>query len=188
MTTSWSRWTFALGMAAAVTMATGAVQAAENEPAGDAAKSRADAEVATPTHRQTQLIKVNDGERSATQLNSFATTPDGRILAGCGSSNENGEVRVFDAEGNYVETWSSPVRVEAIGVRAADGVVFIAGNGRLVKLDPEGAVLANEPSPHATLSKDAAEKIREQVLQRAKQMATTYERQITVYDLSLIHI
>src|SRR5690606_19563096 len=45
-----------------------------------------------------------------------------------------------------------------------------------------GNLQANEPSPHATVSKENAEKIREEIIARSKQAITTYERQIGVYD------
>src|SRR5690606_36520007 len=101
-----------------------AAEAAEN---AEATISRSDAEIATPTHYQTGLLKVDGGDLPATKINCFATTADGELLAGCGTSNDNGEIRVFDVEGNYVETWSTPVMVEAIGVRGRDGAIFVAG-------------------------------------------------------------
>lgn len=144
--------------------------------------SHEEAEKATPTHRQTGLLKIDGGDLPKTKINCFATTAEGYLLAGCGTTKENGEVRVFDNDGNYVETWSSPVMVEAIGVRKSDGVVFLAGNGQLVKLDPSGSLMTQEQSPHAAVSKEQAEKIREEVVNRNQQMITTYERQIEVYQ------
>ncbi|MGI9455985.1 MAG: hypothetical protein ACR2NU_05450 [Aeoliella sp.] len=141
-----------------------------------------EAQLATPTHRQTKLIKANLEDLEKTKLNCFCVAGDGRILAGCGTSNEDGEIRVFDAAGEYVETWSVPVKVEAVNVRASDGAVFIGGNGRLVKLDESGALLADKESPHASVSKEMAEKIRESVIVQIKQRAKMYERQIGVYE------
>ena len=66
--------------------------------------SREAASMATPTHHQTGLLKIDGGDLPPAKINCFATTSAGELLAGCGTSKENGEIRVFDAEGNYVET------------------------------------------------------------------------------------
>ncbi len=157
-----------------------AVQASSKGSDGD--NDTAEAQLATPTHQQSKIIQVNLDDLEETKLNCFCVAPDGRILAGCGSSNEDGEIRVFNTDGDYVESWSVPVKVEAVNVRATDGVVFIAGNGHLVKLDESGNLLADKESPHASVSKEQAEKIRESVIQQLKQQAGMYERQIGIYE------
>lgn len=154
------------------------------EQAGEQVVSSAasEAKLGTPTHRQVKIIKANQEGLSNTKLNCFCMTQDGRILGGCGTSTEDGEVRVFDAAGEYVESWSTPVKVEAINVRASDGMVFVAGNGRLVKLDDTGALVANEASPHATLTEEQAAKMREAVVKQLSERVEMYRNQAKVYD------
>jgi hypothetical protein len=144
--------------------------------------SDAEAELATPTHRQTKIIAANQEGLPNTTVNCFTMTRDGRLLAGCGTSDKDGQVRVFDADGEYVETWSTPVKVEAINIRATDGMVFVAGDGRLVKLDESGNLVANEPSPHATVTKEQAAKMREAVIEQMKSQAEMYKRQAKIYE------
>ncbi|WP_442484181.1 hypothetical protein [Aeoliella sp. SH292] len=141
-----------------------------------------EAELATPTHKQTKIIAANQEGLPNTTVNCFTMTRDGRLLAGCGTSDKDGQVRVFDADGEYVETWSTPVQVEAINIRSTDGMVFVAGGGRLVKLDESGNLVANEPSPHATVTKEQAAKMREAVIVQMKSQAEMYKRQAKIYE------
>ena len=141
-----------------------------------------EAKLATPTHRQSKIIKANQEGLDKTKLNCFTMTRDGRILAGCGSSKENGEIRVFDSNGEYVESWSTPCKVEAVNVRASDGMVFVAGNGILAKLDDTGNLVAENQSPHATVSDEQAEKMREAVVKQMTERVDMYRRQAEIYD------
>ena len=68
-------------------------------------------------------------------LTCFCVTPDNRVLAGCEA--KKGEIRVFDPAGEYVESWESPLKPEAIFARG-DGAIFVAGEGQLAKLSPKG--------------------------------------------------
>lgn len=135
--------------------------------------------LATPTHHQTAIIKANVEKMPATKLTCFALTPEGQILAGCNGS--SGEIRVFDNEGNYVETWSLPIKPEAMYVRA-DGAVFIAGAGQLVKLDTRGNIVKQTAAPHAEALKINADDIRKEVVDRAKQTAERMAKQGELYD------
>ncbi|MCO6046694.1 hypothetical protein NG895_22590 [Aeoliella sp. ICT_H6.2] len=156
------------------------VAASSDKPVISAAES--EAELGTPTHRQVKIIKANQEGLSNTKLNCFCMTLDGRILAGCGSSKDNGEIRVFNSDGDYVETWSTPVKVEAINVRANDGHVFVAGDGRLVQLDDTGSLIADKPSPHASVSKEQAAKMRQAVIDQLTSRVKLYQQQAKIYD------
>ena len=141
-----------------------------------------EANLATPTHRQTKIIKANQEGLSNTKLNCFAMTRDGRILGGCGTSKDNGEIRVFDSNGDYVETWSTPCKVEAVNVRASDGMVFVAGNGILAKLDDTGNLVAEKKSPHASITDEQAEQMREAVIKQLTERVEMYRKQAEIYD------
>lgn len=155
-------------------------ESSESEP--DVSSALSEARLATPTHRQVKIIKANLDDLEQTKLNCFCTTKSGHILAGCGSSADDGEIRVFDSEGEYVESWSTPVKVEAVNVRAEDGHVFVAGNGRLVELDKTGALVRDEESPHATIDEEQLEEIRETVIQQMAERTNMYKRQMEIYD------
>ncbi|QDU54387.1 NHL repeat-containing protein [Aeoliella mucimassa] len=141
-----------------------------------------DAELGTPTHHQTKILKANQEGLESTKLNCFCMTLDGRVLAGCGTDESNGEIRVFDSNGDYVESWKTPVMVEAINVRASDGQVFVAGNGKLVMLDDAGNVKLEKQSPHASVSEEQAAKMREAVIAQLTQRVEMYKQQAKIYD------
>jgi hypothetical protein len=135
--------------------------------------------VVHPTHKQTLVINVNADDLAQTTLHSFCLNPDGQILAACGDG--PGEIRVFNGDGAYVESWEVPVRPEAINV-GSDGNVYIAGNGKLIRLDAKGKVLHQAESPHAAellASKDA---LRKEIVDQSKQMAEQFGEQIKQYE------
>ncbi len=137
-------------------------------------------ELAKATHKQVGIIKVNIDNLSEAKLNCFCLDNNGRILAGCGSNDKNGEIRVFEADGSYVESWSVPVMVEAVNVRASDGMVVVAGSGKLVKLSPDGNLIAEADAPHVTAMDN--DELRKQIVEQAKQLETAYKRQAKMYD------
>ncbi len=94
-----------------------------------------------PTHKQTKLIDVNQDDLEKTKLRSFCLQPDGTILAACGgpSGGRGGEVRLFDPAGEYLSSWELSVDPEAINV-GSDGYVYIAGEGKLLRLSADGKV------------------------------------------------
>ncbi|MEX2170388.1 MAG: PDZ domain-containing protein [Pirellulales bacterium] len=135
--------------------------------------------LATPTHHQTTIIKANVENLTATKVKCFALTPEGQVLAGC--NGESGEIRVFDTDGNYVETWSTSVQPEAMYVRA-DGTVFVAGAGQLIKLDARGNLVKQSPAPHAASLERSTDDIRKEVLQQHQQSFGRLAQQGAMYD------
>lgn len=135
--------------------------------------------LATPTHHQTTIIKANVENLPATKVKCFALTPEGQVLAGC--NGESGEIRVFDTDGNYVETWSTSVQPEAMYVRA-DGTVFVAGAGQLLKLDARGNLVKQSPAPHASSLELSSDDIRKEVLQQHEQSFARMAQQGNMYD------
>lgn len=156
--------------------------------AGKVTSELTEANLATPTHRQTRIIKANIDDLENTKLNCFCLTKTGQVLAGCGSSKDDGQIRVFNFDGDYVETWSIPVKVEAVNVRESDGHVFVAGNGRLVELDETGALVKDEESPHASIDDDQMAKIRETVIAQMNERTKMYQRQMEIYDRQIEQI
>jgi sugar lactone lactonase YvrE len=137
---------------------------------------------ATATHHQTGVIDANVSGQPQVSLKCFCLTPDNRVLAGCvGAANE---IRVFDAGGNYLASWSAPFPPDAIFARA-DGTVFLAGQGKLARLSGDGQVELERESPHAATTDADREQIREQVIAQAKQQAQMHAQQTVVYDKML---
>ena len=88
-------------------------------------------------------------------MNSFCVNIDGNLLAACGGDREEyiqadkpgeyrvrkvsepAEIRVLSPQGKLLKTLPMPFRPEAICV-AADGTIYVGGDGRLAKFDQEG--------------------------------------------------
>jgi hypothetical protein len=136
----------------------------------------------TPTHHQTGAITANVAGQPQTNLKCFCLTPDNRILAGCVEALN--EIRVFAADGKYLETWTAPFQPEAIYART-DGAVFLAGEGKLAKLTAAGEVELECTSPHAAAISTDRDKIREEVIAQAKRSAEMYAQQTEQYDKML---
>ena len=97
------------------------------------------------THEQIATIEVGSKILPGMRINSFCLNQDGQLLAACG--NGPGEIRVFDADGKQLEVWKLPVAPEAINVDQ-DGTVYVAGSGKLLKLDSHGKILMTKEAPH----------------------------------------
>jgi hypothetical protein len=132
-----------------------------------------------PTHRQMSIIPANVDGQSQVSLTCFCLTPDDRIVAGC--VGETGELRVFDIEGKYIESWSAPVKPEAIFVQA-DGTILLAGEGQLAKLSSNGKLELQKTAPQAAAVNANPEKIREEVIAQAKQRAEQFAKQSETFN------
>ncbi len=131
------------------------------------------------THEQAAIIKVEDDEGNKLPLLTFCLDKDGNILAGVGS--ETGQIRVFDPDGKYLRSWAVAVKPEAVHA-AANGSVYVAGDGKLLKYDDQGKLLLEADAPHAAAIKSNASELREQVIAQAKARAEMYSRQGEIYQ------
>jgi sugar lactone lactonase YvrE len=165
-----------------------AIELVTKEPAATAAHAAAvgpgaDAEPAaileTPSHRQVAIIQANVSGQPQTTLTCFSLAPDDRILAGC--AGETGEIRVFDSAGKHLESWSLPIKPEAIFARP-DGAIFVAGGGEVAQLTKEGKLALQKRAPHAASLKENPEQLREQIVAQHKQRADMILRQTEQFD------
>lgn len=145
--------------------------------AGSALDDRSALSVAT--HRQASTIKVNMPGHPDVKLTSFCLTADDEILAGC--AGEKGEIRVLSTDGKLVKSFLLPIKPEAISSRA-DGCIFVAGEGKLLKLSSDGKVELNIEAPQAAALKDHPEKLKEEVISQAKESAKQFKEQSATYD------
>jgi hypothetical protein len=139
-------------------------------------------QLATPTHHQTGLIKVNVDGLPNRSLECFCLTPDGRILAGLAGG--SGEIRVIGKQGDYLESWTAPFEPEAIYARA-DGKVFLAGEGKVARLSSLGEVELEHQAPHTEAMGQDLDKIREEVISQNRNRAEVYVEQAKQYDQML---
>jgi hypothetical protein len=162
-----------------------ATEAEPTEPAADPTDTSAETTEAAkkslgrPTHKQVATIDINSGDLEEVSLNSFCLSPNGNIFAACG--NGPGEIREFTPAGEFVSSWQIDTKPEAINV-GSDGNVYVAGQGRLLKLSDSGEVLLDEEAPHVAAITANPEKIREEIIEQTKQMREQFTEQIKVYE------
>lgn len=159
-------------------------ESSSNQPKDETASQKSTADtaakaIAVATHRQAGTIQIAEAGQPQAKVVCYCLTEDGNILAGCVA--DTGEVRAFDAEGKLTDTWNLPVNPEAICV-GKGGSVYIAGEGKLLKLAPTGSVELTKPSPQAAALTEHPEKLREEVIAQAKQRAEQFANQSKVYD------
>lgn len=95
-----------------------------------------------PSCEEVGLIQVGDASKPGS-LKNFCLNAEGNILACYGDS-----IRVYSPAGKLLNTLSLEIKPGAICV-AKDGSIFAAGDGRVLKLDSAGKVLASAASPVA---------------------------------------
>jgi len=108
-----------------------------------------------PACAEVGSIQVGDAKNRGT-LRNFCLNTDGNILA-CFAAHETAKstdaksvsgIRVYSPAGALLKTLPLDIKPCAVCV-TKDGTIFVAGDGRLLKLNQEGKVLASADSPVA---------------------------------------
>jgi len=121
-----------------------------------------------PSCKELSKIQVGEGKPGGT-LRNFCLDAEGNVLA-CvvrGSGNE-GSLRVYSPDGKVLRTMKLTIRPGAACV-ATDGAIFVAGDGRVLKLDKDGKMLAAADSPVANEKVAISKETEEMVQEMAKQ-------------------
>jgi hypothetical protein len=150
-----TRWTVAVAVAFTACLS-GAVYGADPvERAEEAARARNKGW--NPATVEVALIQVGKGE-PAGALKNFCLDVQGNILAcyaphpaglaASGNADHGPGIRVYSPDGKLVKTLPLEIKPGAVCV-IEDGSIFVAGDGKLLKLDAAGKVLASAPSPVA---------------------------------------
>jgi hypothetical protein len=115
-----------------------------------------------PKYQEIALIQVVKHSKGGS-LHNYCLNTNGDILACCGGKfvrvvdeqqgktadvAEPAEIRVLSPMGNPITSWPMEQKVQAICV-GRDGAIFAAGNGRILRLDQTGKVIASAVSPVA---------------------------------------
>lgn len=106
----------------------------------------------TPACEELGVIQVGDSKKSGS-LKNFCLNSEGNILA-CfvparSADGKGGPgIRVYSPKGDLLKTLPLEIKPGAVCV-AKDGTIFTAGDGRVLKLDAAGKVLASATSPVA---------------------------------------
>jgi hypothetical protein len=165
--------------------ATKMMQSYEEEQRAAAAARGKDA-AWKPSCKEVNLIQVG----SPGALKNFCLNQDGNILAcyaGTGRSsdakNASG-LRVYSPKGELLKTMPLEIKPDAVCV-AKDGAIFTAGEGRLLKLDASGKVLASAESPVAKLPVAINKEVEDMVKEMAKQTKRPFKEQLAEMKTSL---
>jgi len=145
------------------------------------AATTAKAEPATHTRQTDFFVKGHDDKG---WLQAFAVDSKGRLLAAVGSKATYGigaskvsavtrEVQVFSAEGKPLEHWPLDFDPQRITVGPNDEV-FVAGSGKIARLDKNGKQIAQVDSPHIAAVLGDPKSLRESAEQQRKQMIEIY--------------
>jgi hypothetical protein len=142
-----TRWSVALAAAAFSACLSGAVYGADPVERAEAA-ARSKDKGWEPATSEVATIKVGDGRGQTGLLKNFGLDAQGNLLA-CYAGKEPG-IRVYSPDGKLVKTLPLEIKPGAVCV-IKDGSIFVAGDGKLLKLDPAGKVLASAASPVAAV-------------------------------------
>lgn len=133
-----------------------------------------------PKNKEVDLIKIGDGKNQGA-LRNFCLDAKGNILA-CyaprspkNTPAKDAGVRVYSPKGDLLKTFPLEISPSAICV-GKDGSIFVAGNGKLLKLDANGKVLASASSPVADLPVVITKEIEEMVKQSKRPVKEELEK------------
>lgn len=132
---------------------------------GSTQKKQESVKVPEGTHKQIAVIEVGSKLNPGLRIKTFCLDQSGNLLAAYGTG--AGEIRVFNSDGKLLETWKVPIAPDAINVDQ-DGTIYVAGSGKILKLNNKGSILSTKDAPHAKAVKEGNAKLREQVVQQNK--------------------
>lgn len=151
----------------------------QEAPAPSASRPELESIDEESTHEQVDLIKCVNGQGEIMPVNSFCLNAEDEIMAGCGTG--PGEIRIYDADGKFLRQWAVPVKPEAVNT-ARDGVVLVAGNGRVFQFTAEGKLIREAKAPHTRHVQHNYEELRKQIEAQLRNRTSVYQRQIELYE------
>jgi hypothetical protein len=149
------------------------------------------------THKQARVIRpMHDGK--SISLNTFCLDKEGNILACVGGDsleyvmNQDGSqeaktiespklVQVYSPEGELLRTTELAFKPTAIN-QAADGTVFVAGEGKVAHLSDDGRVLNTADSPHIGDLESFKERVEKGAKLQVEEMTKTFRDQVERID------
>jgi hypothetical protein len=127
-----------------------------------------------PACKELAPIQIGDSKKPGA-LKNFCLNADGNLLACYAPKGSAGKgspgIRVYSPKGELLKTLPLDIQPSAVCV-AKDGSIFAAGDGRVLKLDAAGKVLASAESPVAK----AAITITKDIEDMARQISTSSKR------------
>ena len=121
------------------------------------AEARAKDPAWKPSAHEVRMIQIGDAKAPGA-LKNFCLNAEGNILA-CfvpkgtaksSAANNASGIRVYSPTGKLLKTLALEIKPVVVSA-AADGSIFVAGDGKLLKVDADGKVLASAVSPVASV-------------------------------------
>ena len=133
-----------------------------------------------PSCSEVGLIQIGDSKKPGA-LKNFCLNAEGNILAcfaptAAGPNNPSG-IRVYSPKGELLKTLPLEIKAGAVCV-AKDGSIFVAGDGRVQKLDATGKVVASADSPVAKETVTINKETEEMVKQMAQQTRRPFKEEL----------
>jgi sugar lactone lactonase YvrE len=140
-----------------------------------------------------ELAKLEIGDkRSPGSLKNFCLNAEGNILACYGSAERGhpnleglkktpGSLKVYSPKGELLKTMALEINPAAVAV-SKEGAIFVAGDGKLQKLDAEGKVLASAVSPVAGIPVVITKEVEEMLKQSGRTVKEQLEGMKTMLD------
>jgi hypothetical protein len=141
-----------------------------------AAAARAKDPAWKPATAEIGLIQVGDPKKPGA-LKNFCLNTGGNILA-CFAPQDKKDtpaIRVYSPQGELLQTWPLEIRPGAI-CATKDGAIFVAGDGKVLKLDASGKVLASASSPVANEPVVISSEIEEMIKESGRPLEVEKER------------
>lgn len=152
-----------------------------------AAAARAKDPLWKPACTEIGLIQVGDSKNPGA-LKNFCLNAEGNVLACYAPLDKNKKdvpgIRVYSPKGELLKVFPLEIKPAAIGV-AKDGAIFVAGDGKILKLDAAGKVLASAASPVASEPVVITKETEEMVKQMAKDMNRSFDEELVKMKANL---
>ena len=142
-----------------------------------------------PSCKEVGVIQIGDSKNPGA-LKNFCLNTDGNLLA-CYSPDQGGKknpagIRVYSPKGDLLKTLPLEIKAAAICV-TKDGTIFVAGEGKLLKLDAAGKVLATAVSPVANETVTISQETEDMVKDMAKQTKRPFKEELANMKKMLEH-
>ncbi len=139
-----------------------------------------------PSCKEVNVIQITERGNSEA-LRNFCLNKDGNLLvcyAGSGNAKNASGLRVYSPKGELVKTLPLEIKPNAVCV-APDGSIFVAGEGRLLKLDATGKVLASVDSPVAHETVIITKETEDMVKETAQQTKRPFREELASMKTNL---
>lgn len=141
----------------------------------EAAAARAKDKAWKAATKEVGLIRIGEAGNPGAVKN-YCLNAEGDLLV-CYAGSEQG-VRVYSPEGKLKKTLRTEIKPTAIAA-GKDGSIFIAGEGRVFKLDAAGKVLASAASPVADAEVAISKEVEEMVKEMCKESRQPVESELS---------